>query len=492
MISMLPARSSVALFHVIGDMVRSNETDSMKSIIDFEDPLRNSDSGAPAMKHWTDGTSSLGRRVTSLKRFDSRGVPFLLRLALVIVAAAVLATDVCAEDGVPNKLQNTAAELRVTVTGHDFNRPDQFPGLGRFSWPGNVAQMPDGELLLVHSAGYYHVSFAQPCLIEPATRKRWLASGWPLDFDAPTGGRSMLVRSRDGGQSWSKPTTIVDLPWDDAPYGLLRCNDGTLLCFINVQASWYGYEKAPVSFATQLSGLNSQQCVVRSTDSGRTWSAPIWLESPGSFYERSHAQPLLLPSGRILLPAYCKSRSEDRLFGAIHVSDDNGKTWRLLSTLQRPGSDTASSTSGNIDEPAIALLPDGRLFLITRPDGGWFTSDDEGLTWQFQGQLVTSGKFKAPRVFALEDGTIVCVCTWRNLQVFIGKNGGTAWVGPLDLDSSSYGYPGGILLENDSMLISYCSSGKAPNSIHLIRFQVNEDRSGIELLPVSNLQTFVR
>ena len=136
----------------------------------------------------------------------------------------------------------------------------------------------------------------------------------------------------------------------------------------------------------------------------------------------------------------------------------------------------------------MALLPDGRLFLITRPDGGWFTSNDEGLTWQLQGQLVTSGKFKAPRVFVLKDGTIVCVCTWRNLQVFIGKNSGAAWSGPLDLDSSSYGYPGGTLLEDDSMLVSYCSSGKAPNSIHLIRFQVNADRSGIELLPVSNLQ----
>ena len=132
------------------------------------------------------------------------------------------------------------------------------------------------------------------------------------------------------------------------------------------------------------------------------------------------------------------------------------------------------------------LLTDGRLFLISRPDGAWFTSDDEGLTWQFQGRLVTSGKFKAPRVFVLKDGTIVCVCTWRNLQVFIGKNAGTSWVGPLDLDASSYGYPGGYLLEDETMLVSYCSSGKAPNRIHLVRFRVDRDRSGIELLPVAD------
>lgn len=111
-------------------------------------------------------------------------------------------------------------DARVTVTGYDFNRPDPFPGLGEFSWPGNVAQTPDGELLLVHSAGYYHVSFAQPRLIEPATRTRWLAGGWPLDVSAPTGGRSMLVRSQDGGRTWSKPETLIDLPLDDSPYGL--------------------------------------------------------------------------------------------------------------------------------------------------------------------------------------------------------------------------------------------------------------------------------
>ena len=81
----------------------------------------------------------------------------------------------------------TIDQTRVVVTGHDVNRPDPFPGRGKFSWPGNIQRLPSGELLLVHSAGYYHVSFAQPRLIEPTTRKRWLADGWPLDFPAPTG-----------------------------------------------------------------------------------------------------------------------------------------------------------------------------------------------------------------------------------------------------------------------------------------------------------------
>ncbi|MEZ6048822.1 MAG: sialidase family protein [Planctomycetaceae bacterium] len=367
-------------------------------------------------------------------------------------------------------------EARVPITGSDFNRPDPFPGRGEFQWPGNVAQLSDGELLMVHSAGYYHVSFAQPRLIEPKLRENWLAEGWPLDFPAPTGGRSMLVRSSNAGLTWGKPHTLVDLPLDDCPYGLLRCDDGTLLCFINVQASWYGYDSAPTPFDKDLDGLNTQQCVVRSIDDGLTWSEPIWLKSPGKFYERSHAQPILLSDGGILWPTYFYDGGKEKLKGAIHRSDDQGQTWRHISTV--------ASEEVNVDEPAIAQLADSRFIMISRPDGACFYSDD-AVTWTKQGTLVTEGIFKAPRLFVLQDGTIVTVCTYRNLQVFLGRNGGESWVGPLDLDPQSYGYPGGIKLADESLLITYGSSGRAPNTLYAVRFRVNSERDNIELLPIN-------
>ena len=297
----------------------------------------------------------------------------------------------------------------------------------------------------------------------------------------------MIVRSRDGGRTWSKPLTMIDLPLDDGPCGLLCCANGTIVCTISVQASWYGFTEAPKQFRKDINGLNTQQCVIRSTDNGKTWSEPIWLDSPGSFYERSHVQPILLPDGVILWPTYFSNGgSEAQLFGAIHRSNDSGKTWTLVSTIKRQGDsrDTASATSANIDEPAIARLPDGRLFLITRPDGGYFFSKDTGKTWNYAGRLVTKGKFKAPRLFVMTDGTVVCVCTYSNLQVFLGRNNGTDWVGPLPLAPSSYGYPGGLMLDDESMLISYCSSGRSPNSLFVLRFRVNDKRNGIERLDI--------
>ena len=342
---------------------------------------------------------------------------------------------------------------------------------------------------MVHSMGYYHVSFAQPRRIEQKTRMRWLSQGWPLEFAAPTGGRSMLVRSKDGGRSWTRPETILDLPLDDSPCGLVRCQDGTLVCTVNVQASWYGFDQAPAEFRKDIDGLNTQQCVIRSIDNGKTWSKPIWLKSPGRFYERAHVQPILLPDGAILWPTYFSNAGTSaKLFGAIHRSDDSGATWRLVSTIRREGlsDDVASETAGNIDEPAIARLPDGRLFLITRPDGGYFFSNDLGKSWQYAGRLVSKGKFKAPRLLVLQDGTVVCVCTYSTLSVFIGRKGGTDWTGPLALDSKAYGYPGGIKLADESMLISYCSSGRAPNSIRVLRFKIDESRTKVQLLKVGD------
>ena len=372
----------------------------------------------------------------------------------------------------------TYKQARVAVTGYNVNRPDPYPGMGDFGWAGNLQRLPNGDLMLVHQWGYWHSSFAEPRMIEPELAEQWRKEGWPLDFKAPTGGRCMATFSSDNGKTWSKPQTIVDLPMDDSPYGLLLCKDGTLLCFISVQASWYGFPKAPPQFQRDINGLNTQQCVVRSTDDGKTWSEPIWLESPGDFYERSHAQPILLPDGGILWPTYFKEAGREFLSGALHRSDDNGKTWGLVSTIRREGK--------GVDEPAVIRLNDGRLFLVCRLDGGRFYSEDNGVNWTETGHLVSEGKFKAPRLFLLKDGTIVCVATYRTLCVFLGKDGGKSWSGPIPLDPSSYGYPGGIKLEDESFLVSYCSSGRAPNKVYVVRFKVNAARDGIELVAIGS------
>jgi hypothetical protein len=154
-----------------------------------------------------------------------------------------------------------------------------------------------------------------------------------------------------------------------------------------------------------------------------------------------------------------------------------GKSWRLISTIRRDDND--------LDEPAIARFDDGRLVLVTRPDSGIFFSDDDGISWIESGRIINTGVLKAPRLFVLQDSTLVCVTTYQgHLSVFLSRDGGINWTPEIPLDPSCYGYPGGCILEDESLLISYCESGKAPNRVYVIRFRVNPARDGIEFLPI--------
>ena len=113
---------------------------------------------------------------------------------------------------------------------------------------------------------------------------------------------------------------------------------------------------------------------------------------------------------------------------------------------------------------------------------------DSGVTWTDSGSHIVpkgSPKFKAPQLLVLADGTVVAIATWKNLRAFLSTDGGRSWSNDIPLDTSSYGYPGSYILDEDeSILLPYCASGRAPNRLYLVRFRINDERTGIELLPV--------
>ena len=385
----------------------------------------------------------------------------------------------------------TAADVRVCVTGYDVNSPDPFPGMGDFiGWAEAIERLPNGDLLLAHSAGWGHVSWASPRKLKSEPKG---PDGESLaDFVAPTGGRSMACRSTDSGRTWSRPFTVIDHRLDDRPDGLAVCRDGTILYCVNVNASWSGYPTAPTEFAADLGGLNDQQMVLRSQDNGHTWSEPIWIDSPGTFYERAHGRPIQLTDGAILWPTYCEnvggpeSGGKEKLMGAIHRSADSGRTWETYSTIHRDGLD--------VDEPSIAELKDGRLILVTRPDGGVLYSEDRGKSWVDSGSTVTNQyppTLRAPQVFVLGDGTVVTLATWAvsehpepHLRGWISTDAGATWSDDVALDTSCYGYPGGFLMRDESIMVSYCENARGPNRVYAVRLKVTAARDGFEFLPV--------
>ena len=187
---------------------------------------------------------------------------------------------------------------RRKIVGWDCNAPDPFPGYGGMVGLGqDAAELANGDWLVVFHAGYWHVSLATPYVVADETLASWRASGF-RDVDAPRGGRIMAVRSGDAGLTWSKPWTVYDGPWSDAPVGLTRLASGDLLLFVNQQASWYGVAAPPPDHLP----VNTRIGVMRSEDDGHNWSEPVWLEMPYPYYQRAHAHSQELADGSVLFP----------------------------------------------------------------------------------------------------------------------------------------------------------------------------------------------
>jgi hypothetical protein len=79
----------------------------------------------------------------------------------------------------------------------------------------------------------------------------------------------------------------------------------------------------------------------------------------------------------------------------------------------------------------------------------------------------------------------VTIATWNNLRAWISKDNGQTWSKDIPLDTSCYGYPGSFLMADDeSILLPYCASGRAPNRVYVVRLRINAARNGLEFLPL--------
>jgi BNR/Asp-box repeat len=423
--------------------------------------------------------------------------------AAFAVVSALLATPTQAAE--PARVIGLSLKkARICITGFDHNRPDDFPGLGDFiGWTSGAVRLANGELLFVHSAGYWHVSFATPVVLNDNLIEPYTKAGLDLNHRAPTGGRVMACRSTDDGRTWTKPITLFDGPLDDRPSAAFVTDKGTVIVIVNVQASWYGFPEAPEGHQE----LNTRQLVLRSMDNGRTWSNPAPLKSSGTYYTRglSHAVPL--PDGGLLWMSYDMNRGNSVLQGTIHRSDDDGESWKVISVIRRrkPGGDRVAVAdrvvSGDADavlklgkagddewidtdEGDLGRLSNGRLVLVVRPDGGTLVSDDNGVQWR-QISRVGPNYVYAPHLVVLPDDTLVLTAGGSGGQcIFLSSDGGKTWSPPIKIDPGVYGYGKLALLNDESLLLSYVWQHHAPQRCYMVRLKVNASRDGVELLPM--------
>ena len=371
---------------------------------------------------------------------------------------------------IPQKEPSASQQNRQMLVGPGVRQPKAYPGYAGFVGWTSVIRTRTGALLVTFSSGYWHASPPTPITgINAGDVDRWRKMGMP-NVQAPRGGRAEIMRSEDGGRTWTDPTPMIDTEWDDRAPAVAQLPDGTLV------ASFFTYPSTAVG-------------IIRSFDDGKTWEQTPKLICAPFETLATDGPPLVMPDGSMLLAAYGKEKETDG-FEAIGIfaSRDRGENWQYLASVRAPHEMT---------EPGLARLRDGRLVLITRSEAALSWSKDGGKTWTEPRNL--PARIFDPWLLTLRDGTLLCihgsyVKPHGGLRALISKDGGLTWMGEgpnygFAVDPSVYGYSRGVELPDGSVYLVYQGTGGHRSedarsmAIYGMRIRVNPDGRGLSTLP---------
>ena len=177
--------------------------------------------------------------------------------------------------------------------------------------------------------------------------------------------------------------------------------------------------------------------------------------------------PLVLPSGRTLLPLY----SDGFNMSLIAISDDMGETWRASAPIVGLGP----------TQPSLVLKKDGTIVAYLRDEGSLparmqiATSKDDGETWTPASDLDIPNPSSSVEVIKLESGLWVMVCndtedTRARLVAMGSDDEGATWKWrrilemPED-DFDAFSYPSVIQSRDGRIHATYSCGGKGKGTI---------------------------
>ena len=297
---------------------------------------------------------------------------------------------------------------------------------GKFgAWP-SLARAADGELLVVFSGDRKNH-------IDPY-------------------GKTLLLRSRDAGRSWSEPQVIVNTPFDDRDPGILVLPDGRWLVSLFTSelfvtwakeaVSYYGAEEVAAwkPYGDRLTPEDYRQYLghftLVSADRGASWSALRRLPVHGP-----HG-PILGRNGELLYLG-----SEPREGGAdvaCYASSDAGESWQLRGIL----SDAYALPGIYLCEPHLVQLPDGRLLGQMRVNAADIekrqlmqsVSSDGGRSWS---PVESTGIWGLPPHLLLHSSGLLLSSYGHRREPFgqrvaVSADGGQSWPQILRLAEVAY------------------------------------------------------
>ncbi len=301
----------------------------------------------------------------------------------------------------------------------------------------DVCRLKNGDLFCVFYAGYGHVSLP---------RENW-----------PKGGRICCISSSDEGRTWTTPRILFDGPSDDRDPHIAQMRDGTIVC------SFFTYRPQPDG------KTRCDTCLVGSRDGGQTWDTEPQIVAP----EWPSSAPVReLPDGIRILGVY--REDGPTAYGGVIRSTDKGRSWSAPIPI---GKDDGVRLDAETD---FVLLKNGTLYAALRGDRvnmHYATSPDGGLTWSKVTNIGFPGH--CPHFTRLSTGEVLLVHRLPLTALHISRDDTKTWQGPFAIDQTIGAYPSTVELKDRSVLIVYYEEG-ANSGIRARRFRLTD--SGIEFL----------
>ena len=309
--------------------------------------------------------------------------------------------------------------------------------------------LKNGDILISHIKGYHFLNNPMKTSLE-------------------------IVRSNDGGKTWSAPIQAVSQKYNPADNYLVKFPDGRLqICFMQLVQSqpkrpWQG------------------PWLCESLDDGKTWSEPWKVDisrfCPAGPYGAGDRSHIVTPDGRLFL---FLSTYEDppRPFEYVMISKDFGRTF-----------DTYIEISENSGDGTFARCSNGRIIAALRINGddyphrganpqlakksenvhfmGFTYSDDECKTWSKPVPVTGFNEIPA-HIIELNDGRLLlsygirhyplgiqCVISDKNMNWNLDERIILAWHGGMHKLAHGYcrhtiGHPHSCQLSDRSIITAY-------------------------------------
>ncbi len=266
------------------------------------------------------------------------------------------------------------------------------------------------------------------------------------------GGRLDVIRSKDGGKTWTKPKTAADEMPDSRNPAFGQAPDGRVVLLYSVTGPYVNGK------FTRDESSKYTAWARTSEDNGETWSAPKQIPVAEWEYGSPYGRIVSLKDGTMLANIYVwngKGAPSGRKAGyasCVYRSRDGGRTWGDMSVV-----------SEGFNETGLCVMPDDRGIAMMRNGGGLSQTEsaDAGRTWS--APITVTGKSRHPGdVIRLASGRLLLVYGFRILpygvQAVLSGDGGKTW----DHDrramvewnsmSTDCGYPSSVQLDAGAIL----------------------------------------